>query len=364
MKLKEDEKKIDIEKINIKQKIITLDKLLKKIKNKEIDIEINNNKNIFFQHKANLWTINIKSRFIESLIIKQPVPAFYFDAINDNKWQIIDGLQRLITITDFLNNEFSLTKLSYFGEEIEGKKYEDLPRWAERNIDEYEINVYLIEPPTPPEVKYKLFNAINSTSFILEKQEIRHALNYGKPTQCLNKLAEFSMFKNLIPLSPKRIDRMEDKEFALRYVCFRITNYEDYKPDMTDFLDDSMTKINTITDEFLNQYIDEFGEALFTLHTIFGENCFKKNMIGLESDEFTQILYEIWVHAFAIISQEERDFLKNKKNKVITETKKLKDNIEFIESINNNKAYNLGSLKFRFKTIENFVKNLLKQIQK
>jgi hypothetical protein len=52
----------------------------------------------YFQRKSGLWTDNIKSRFIEALIVKQPVPAFYFDATDDNKWLIVDGLQHLSAV--------------------------------------------------------------------------------------------------------------------------------------------------------------------------------------------------------------------------------------------------------------------------
>lgn len=352
-----DTREVDISQINIKQGLMTLDRILKRIQHNEINIETNT----YFQRNAGLWENDVKSRLIEALIVKQPIPAFYFEARNPDKWLIIDGLQRLSTISAFVNGELALENLYYLPKaEFEGKTFNQLPRWAQRNIEEYEIIAYQVEDPTPKEVTYKIFRSINTSALTLEKQEIRHALNFGKPTEYLQKLANLAIFKKVMPLSPKEISRMKDREFVLRYVAFRMTHYSDYKPDMTDFLDDAMTKIDTIPDENLEKYADDFGESLFTLDKIFGSSLFKKNTLGLENDNFTQILYEIWTYAVAILTQAQREKLVEKKQEVLAQSKKLSENTAFMQSIDNNKAYNIGALETRFKTIEVLVKNIVK----
>ncbi len=355
--IRADTRQVDIRQINIKQGLMTLDKILKRIKHNEINIETNT----YFQRSAGLWENDVKSRLIEALIVKQPIPAFYFEARNPDKWLIIDGLQRLSTISAFVSNELALESLYYLPKaEFEGKTFSQLPRWAQRNIEEYEIIAYQVEDPTPKEVTYKIFRSINTSALTLEKQEIRHALNFGKPTEYLQKLANLAIFKKVMPLSPKEISRMKDREFALRYVAFRMTHYSDYKPFITDFLDDAMTKIDTIPEKDLEKYATDFGEALFTLDKIFGSNLFRKNTIGIENDNFTQILYEVWTHAVAILKQEQREKLLDKKQAFVAQAKLLSENQPFMESIENNKAYNIGALEVRFRTIEEFVKNMVK----
>jgi len=203
-------RKVDINKISITQQVITLDKILKRIKEDEIKIPE-------LQRKAGLWNEEVKVRLIEALIVKQPIPAFYFDASNDNHWLIIDGLQRLSTIEQFVNQgkdlkikltnstgELKLFKeyLTYLPEEFNDLTFEELPRWAQRNIEEFEILAYKIEKGTPEEVKYKIFHSINVGNLVLEDQEIRHAFNDKKPTLWLNKLRNRAIFKQIMPLTP------------------------------------------------------------------------------------------------------------------------------------------------------------------
>lgn len=55
-----------------------------------------------FQRQGNLWPIEKQSQLIESVLIKLPLPAFYFDGSDDNKWLVVDGLQRLSAIKNLL----------------------------------------------------------------------------------------------------------------------------------------------------------------------------------------------------------------------------------------------------------------------
>lgn len=74
----------------------SLDALIKRIQHNEIDM------NTDFQRHAELWDNRKMSRLIESILIRFPLPAFYFDASDENNWLIVDGLQRLSTIRKFV----------------------------------------------------------------------------------------------------------------------------------------------------------------------------------------------------------------------------------------------------------------------
>ena len=86
----------------------TIDSIIKRIKNDELEFDSS------FQRKAGLWNQIQKSRLLESIFLKIPLPAFYFDASNDDKWQIIDGLQRITTIKEYVvEQEFPLTGMEF-----------------------------------------------------------------------------------------------------------------------------------------------------------------------------------------------------------------------------------------------------------
>ena len=82
--------------IDIKTKPMSLDNIIKRLREEEIDLAPD------FQRQGNLWPTEKQSQLIESILIKLPLPAFYFDGSDDNKWLVVDGLQRLSAIKNFV----------------------------------------------------------------------------------------------------------------------------------------------------------------------------------------------------------------------------------------------------------------------
>lgn len=156
--------------IKISNAIISLQSLIRRLEFQEIDL------NPEFQRNGNLWNHTKMSRLIESIILRLPLPIFYFDVSDADKWVVIDGLQRLSTIQNFvINNTLKLKNLEFLTE-LNGKTYEQLDRRIQRVIEETQINTYQIEPQTPKEVRYSIFNRINTGGMTLNSQEIRQAL--------------------------------------------------------------------------------------------------------------------------------------------------------------------------------------------
>jgi hypothetical protein len=73
--------------------------------------------------RLKVWTALQKSRLIESVLLRIPLPAFYFSSDSDGSLQVVDGLQRLATIHDFVrggkdrNSFFCLSNLEYLQDE-------------------------------------------------------------------------------------------------------------------------------------------------------------------------------------------------------------------------------------------------------
>ena len=95
-------------------------------------------------------------------MLRIPIPAFYFDGTNEDKWLVVDGLQRLTAIRRFIILEdLVLCDLEYL-KEHEGKTFSQLSRPMQRAIEEANIVWYLIMPGTPKQVKFSLFRRINT----------------------------------------------------------------------------------------------------------------------------------------------------------------------------------------------------------
>jgi hypothetical protein len=112
------------------------------------------------------------------LLIRIPIPAFYFDATDDDKWLVVDGVQRLTAIARFVMDEetlrkphLNLSKLVLrdleFLTNLNGKPFDDLERHYQLRILESQVTAYTIEPGTPVNVKYHIFKRINTSGLPL-----------------------------------------------------------------------------------------------------------------------------------------------------------------------------------------------------
>ena len=290
----------DITQIRIASKPGQLDGLIKRLKNNEIDLAPD------FQRASGIWTNKAQSRLIESLILRIPIPCFYFDATDDSKWVVVDGLQRLTAINRFvIKEELALTELEFLTD-YNGKYFSSLPRNFIRNIEEADITMYLIQEGTPGEVKFNLFKRINTGGLPLSTQEIRHALNQGTVTKLLKTLSESQEFKKATAngVSPKR---MSDKECITRFFAFMLNKPEEYEQyDFDYFLHSSMQKINSLPKARQTELSNSFLAAMNRATAIFGDDAFRKRyQLGTGRYPISKSLFEAWSVNLAKISEDE-----------------------------------------------------------
>ena len=307
----------DSTKININQKPMTVDSIIKRLKYNEI------NMNTGFQRKSDLWDNTTKSQLIESLMLRIPIPAFYFDGSHDAKWLIIDGLQRLSTFKEFfIDKKLKLVGLEYFSD-YDGCKYDDLPRTYVRRMEETVLYTYIIQPGTPENVKFNIFKRINTPGLKLYPQEIRHALYQGKATDLLKRISNSKVFKKMIDNFSLSNQRMYVDELVLRYLAY-IVNGENKFNKVEDggqeiFCNEAMETINKMSDEDINILEMRYYSTLDRAWEIFDEFVFRK-MTAIEDgrrNPFNVALYEAWMVNLGQLTENDFNLLKGKRKELI-----------------------------------------------
>jgi hypothetical protein len=349
------EKPFNPSQIDISSKNPTVDLLIKRLKSTPPEIDLYPD----FQRKDDLWDTGKQSRLIESLLIKFPLPAFYFDGTDNNKWLVVDGLQRLSALRNFvINKTLRLTGLEFL-KKLEGDGFDDLPRNLQRQIEEAQVTAYIINPGTPEEVKFNIFRRVNTGGLIMEPQEIRHAMNQGIPA---NYVKEMSLLPEFIEatqgaISPKR---MMDREFVTRFISFYLNNYENYIPDLDTFMNSSMGDIKKRSNSEREKMKSDFSASMKLTKEIFGNWAFRKSDKYPEKRKpINKALFEIWSVSLAKLDESQRKRLLLKKDILFRKSIKLiKEDLAFFNSITTSTG-NKGSVYYRFSSIEKIIKETL-----
>lgn len=339
------EKPFNPREINIKSKTMSLDNIIKRIRESEIDMAPD------FQRKGDLWTPDKQSRLIESMLIKLPLPAFYFDGTEDEKWLVVDGLQRLSAIKNFVVDESLRLQGLEFLENISGKTFSELPRNYRRMIEETEIVAYIINPGTPADVKFNIFKRINTGGLVLEPQEIRHALNQGIPSKFVAKLARLDSFKEATQ-NVIATDRMLDREFVTRFLAFYLNGPKGYKPDLDTFMTSSMGQLNNKTNYQLDNIMAAFDKAMKLSKTIFGKWAFRKVYSTEERRKpINKALFEVWSVELANLTMEERERAVFHKKDIFKEFVKLMNNDATFVAAITSATGDKGRVNYRYNKI-------------
>jgi len=342
----------DPSKINVKSSVQSIYTLLQRMKHGEITSPT-------YQRQNNIWTLVTKSRLIESLLVRIPLPLFYLDATNEDEWKIVDGLQRLTALKEFcVDKSYKLSGLEYLKDSLEDKGFDDLHRSFQRRIEETDVTVILINSGTPENVKFNIFKRINTGGEPLSEQEIRHALYQGFSTKALSQVVNSKCFQIVFNPNNKdnANDRMELNEIALRGLAYlfipeeRIysSNIDDLLS-LDDFLSLAMQAINSeakVSVDLVNKKIEKFINYIAFVQSITQKHTFRK--INLETDKRNPLninVYEAWMSIINYINPEKYQD-NEKKEKLYNQYKNLYLDANFRYALSSRKT---ETLNYRFK---------------
>lgn len=270
-----------------------------------------------------VWESFQKSRLIESILLRIPLPMFYLAEDFEGKLTIVDGLQRISTIKEFMDNKFPLKNLQYLGETCEGRYYKDehnkkgldakYTRWFNLTT----ISVNIIDPTSPHKVKYDIFRRINTGGRPLNNQEIRNCLTGKGLREVLREMASLEEFKSATDNSIRNT-RMEDQEIILRFLAFydifeNKGNIQSYNGYMESFLDDFTEKHIKTPKENFNILIERFKNAMQNAEYLIGRKyAFRKILpVHLEKKASKQLINKaLFVGTSLLLSQYPHDVVR------------------------------------------------------
>jgi len=231
------------------------------------------------------WDVHKQSRFIESIIMNVPIPPVFLGEDQYGKYVVLDGRQRLTAIKDFLNNIYKLDGLEVW-EDLNGQNYNDLQKnKLAPAVTRRFVPAVVILKESSPQVKYDVFDRLNTGGVVAEPMEIRNAVFQGGFNKLIRQLAELPEFRRLwdIPSDPRELEKnrlyraMSDIELVLRF--FALSHYEQMDMRFRDYLGDFMEKRNkeyahnqglASTDRTL------FERAIENCWIVFGDSVFRR----------------------------------------------------------------------------------------
>ena len=343
----------DPTKIDIRPQPLTILSIIKRLESVPMRIDLDTE----FQRKGDLWEIAKQSKLIESLLVRIPLPAFYFDGTSD-KWLIVDGLQRISALKNFvLLKSFKLKGLEYL-KDFEGSGWDDLPPYLQTRIEETPITAYIINPGTPEEVKFNIFKRINTGGLVLTPQEIRHALNQGIPANFIKELAKEPVFLKAMG-GKVPTDRMEDRDYVTRFVGYYLDG-KNYQPDLDTFLNKGMGKLKSISPTEREKIVLDFRKAMEAAYEIFGNHAFRKRRkINERRKPINKALFECISVTLAKLQDHEIVYLINKKETInISLINLINTDDNFFRAISSGTGDTLA-VERRYSKIENLFNSVI-----
>lgn len=245
------------------------------------------------------------SAFIESCLMRIPLPACYFAEIGDGRHEVIDGVQRITTIIRFFNNEFPLEGMSIFTE-LEGKTFRDLSPALQNDLENTTIRCIVLRKENSKSIVKEIFARLNKGAVSLTPQEIRHAIYPGNLDNLLIKLSKDPIIQNfgLGQNSTPRNGR-ESEDMVLRFFALN-SNLDDYEATKGDnlikYMDRFMEKHQNITENEVLEWDNLFVSSLEKCTKIFESNVFAN--VSKDSPRHNMPLYDTLMWSFSQYSTE------------------------------------------------------------
>lgn len=244
------------------------------------------------------WNSTQKSRLIESILLGIPLPSIFVAQQPNGVWDVVDGLQRLSTIFQFMgilkddNDEIVpplVLESTKYLPALTGKKWNDphdtdnaFTSDQQLYIKRSKINVQIILRESDSSAKYELFQRLNSSGSKLSDQELRNCLLISVNSGFYEKLyalSRFDSFQNCVPLTERLTNEQYDVELALRFIVLRNlaeTDFTKIGSALGEYLTDQMISLAQFEGFDFESEETIFKKVFSILDQELGDDAFRK----------------------------------------------------------------------------------------
>ncbi|MGW8788686.1 DUF262 domain-containing protein, partial [Heyndrickxia sporothermodurans] len=194
-----------------------------------------------------VWTNDYKVRLIESLLLGLPIPLIFLSDTATGELEIVDGVQRISTLSSFINNKLQLNGLKKLTL-INGFYFKDLPPSQQRKLNSKSLRVIVLRSNTKEDIRKELFNRLNTSSLKASDSEVRKGSYGGDFMDFVIHLAENPKLLEVAPISEKLLKRQENIEFVLRFFAYS-NNYKNFKHGVQSFIDEYIEQVENSFDK-------------------------------------------------------------------------------------------------------------------
>lgn len=222
-----------------------------------------------------VWSDGLASRLVESVLLNVPIPPCYLSENDENELDVIDGQQRIYSLYRFMENQYALRDLEALPE-LNGKRFFELPSKEQRKMRTHTLRCVVITNESHPEIKFDVFERLNTSTMPLNAQELRNCVSRGSLNDLL---ADLSFDDRWLAIRGRKTPdkRLADEEMILRFFSFQIQKREDYKTPLKQWLNDAARQGRRLPEQRIAELEEKWQNAITTSLTWFSPTtCFRR----------------------------------------------------------------------------------------
>jgi hypothetical protein len=214
------------------------------------------------------WDIGQKSKLIESLLLGIPLPSIFVFERGNSNWELIDGLQRVSTILEFMGKLRSPNGGLEPPSILEATKYlpslhnavwersdliPGIPPGEQHEIDKSQqlsirrarMGVEILKRPSDDQTKFDLFQRLNAGGTEANAQELRNCIMLmvnGEYYRAVKRAAELPPFQTVVAVTEDQVEKQRHMEFAVRFLVQTYVAYDGIL-DVEEYIDEGIIRL-------------------------------------------------------------------------------------------------------------------------